>query len=248
MRQEMLIQQSSKDFESKTYISPCVVPILIVHKLKENLHIDLTYEQLKQLINNSKINITSKDIDIHLDEIKNEASKYGNKPLEEIILANWEEAKNFKNAHLKYYEDYLLILKQKIIVTLILIDGLIQTSKDDDVKYLINDLDITLAPNGYIAHDDVERICDALYENIIDLLGVLNQANSVTTYSQPHTTKLKQTINTNNLPTTDLQIKDIYATGGRGYIKLSKRQYDELMEKEISNFQKTFEIIKKEEK
>lgn len=247
MNKEKLIQQSSKTFEDKVYINPYIIPYLITEQLKENLHIDITYEQLKQLVVNAKITVTLKDIDIHLDELKNETIKYSNKPLEELIMSDIEEAKKFKCEHLNYYDTYLKILKQKTTIILLLIDGLMQTSKDENVKHLIDELDINLAINGYVNQNDVERIIKALYENTIDLLGVLNQANNLSTYSQPHTIKLKKTININNLPTTDLQIKDIYATGGRGYINLSKKQYDELIKSEISHFQKTLELIKKED-
>lgn len=249
MTKEQLIQQHILQYENKTFISPYIIPHLIVKKLKDSLHIDLTYEYIKQIVMNSKINITEKDIDNHLEEIRKETDgKYNNKPLEEMIFTNLNEAENFKSEHLNYYKTYLSILKQKITLMLILIDGLMQMNKDDDTICLIEKLDIELYYNGYVSQDDITRVINALCENIIDLLNILNKANTLTTYSQPHTAKFKRAVDVKNLPSTDLQVKDIYTTDGKGYIRLSKRQYDELMKNETSNFQRVIEMINKEDK
>lgn len=212
------------------YICPTLILKSILEQLNHNLGINITYSNLKTIIQKTNVNLTQEEIHTYLEQEKQKTiGKYNNPPLEEIIVKKIEEASAISQEHLNYYKKYIEIVKQKILLILNIVEEIINNDLNNET---ILSLDLNL-DNGQISLEDADRITKALYENIIDLLGLKNKANDLDTYKETYRYKHNKTI-----PTLDLQNKDLSSSSPRGYIRLSKKQYNELCNQSIIKYQK----------
>lgn len=129
-----------------------------------------------------------------------------------------------------YFSNYISILKDKINKLLNIIES-IGNKNIENIKDILEDLDIILDQKGNILGTDVSRLLDATFYNINELCEMLGKANDLYTYLD-----FKLPSSGNYLdgvyPSKDLQVKNGHASYYKGNVALSERQEEQLKNEE----------------
>ncbi len=159
--------------------------------------------ELKRAVNESKVMITKEEITNYLDsafetenaEAKKRIEEYENQKhtehahrINEEAASQWFTDKfltaskyEFNPAVLEYYEKYIKIMKNKVLLLLTIIESL--TDKcDEELDKILNDIDVEINEKGEVSKEDLERLLLTTVYNIDALNDKLTEANDLSSY------------------------------------------------------------------
>ena len=229
-----------------------------------------TLENLKNRVNNNKIDVTEKEITEYLDkkfqeenpELKAriEDSKNKNAGVIEFGMTDeeitqWKQ--NFADSlmvkryyfepyTLEYFKRYSNIVRKKALLLLSIIEKI--GNKDYmSIQDLIIDLDINIDEEGNILKDDINRLIIPTIYNINVLTEKVTQANNLDTYltfkMSKHSLYRDDWSEKEIYPSESIQIKNLYYDHVKGNVRLSNNQRAELEAQQRRSMKKLAQSI-----
>lgn len=151
--------------EKAYYVDPVIICSIVV----DELDLKMSYNEIKKFVNEAKITITQEEINDYLKKEKEE------------INDNYYADLYF----LRYYKNYISILKEKCNIIFEIIDNLMNLNiNNEDQKKLKRLLDINLHIDNYgnIYYEDAEKIINFLIMNIKKIYNKVNMGNDPKIY------------------------------------------------------------------
>jgi len=254
-------------------------PMMLKEILMKELGFQGTYDELKDCVQNSKIKLSEETIKKYLKEKQKKEepdllTQYDKVKPKTINLLEWQdepdlkfikamelERKIAKYAYdpytYKYYQRYIILLKNKCVKFFELIDLLVTKSLhktyNEKTTQLMLEFDIVLNENYKISSIDLFRIVEPFIYNINELRKYLKIANDLETYfKEKKSSELNETLKDGNpesslYPTDNLQVKDAYYIDLAGYIPLTKKQKEQIKKEKEDAFNSWLDDINKDE-
>ena len=229
-----------------------------------------TIENLKNKVNNNKVNVTEDEITEYLDkkfqeenpELKARIENSQNKNIGVIEfgitddeITQWGQnftdrlkAKRyyFEPYTLEYFKRYSNIVRNKALILLDIIEK-IGNKNTNSIQDLIIDLDINIDKEGNILKDDINRLIIPTIYNINVLTEKVTQANNLDTYltfKMSLDSLYRNDCSEEELyPSKSIQIKNLYYDHVKGNVRLSNNQKAELETQQRRSMKKNAKIL-----
>lgn len=247
-----------------------VEPFLLTTIIVEELNLPMSYSEIKEFVNTCEIMITEEEIKVFLEQKRNE--EYPNlkqelenytpisKNLSEVTQEDIEaDAQNFGNEllngryefypyTLKYYKNYVSILKGKCADFFLLIEYLKKGKKNEISKEEQDTLlkyDFHINELGNIYYEDAERFLNPFLYNLKNLYTKVQEGNNPKTYLKVkkslHSLGRDGILESELYPSQELQLQNLAYIGTPGYIALSKDQEEKLKQNHFDFISKMIE-------
>lgn len=226
--------------EIRELVSRCEV-ILTEDKIKEFLEQKrrIRYPNLEKAIKNYKP-IPTNLTEVTIEDIKKQAENFGN-----IALYRRYHLESYT---LHYFKTYISILKEKCKTLFDIFDDLEELKKgiiSKEGRTRFNDLDFHFNSYGDVYIEDLERLGNPIIYNVKKLYDKTMQANNPETYEtfkmSKQRLKCKGAFESDFYPSKEVQIKELHYASEPEFIALSKKQKEELRNKEWAILDKMFE-------
>ncbi len=254
-----------KSTENGHYIDPIIIKTIV----EDCLELNMSFEEVHELVKNAKITLTIKDIEKQLHkkmceehpELKQYAISQANneyftstldskEEIEQLDLLTKAEKYMFKPIIFKYYTNYIEILKQKCLSLFELYYGLYKLSKKEvvspEILNQVKQFDLHLNGVGNLHYDDVVRLSATMIYNLHDLSVKLAEANSYETYLNNVSIKdilyFDQLLPNEKYPSPELQELDSFDNSPQ-FIPYTKKQEKLLLKKKMTNLKKLFDKV-----
>lgn len=238
--------------ENGYFIEPFIIHTILVDELK----LGMSYNGMKEFINEASITINEDEIEEFLDkkfeeenpELKKRMEtprttssiiKLGKASTERFIDGLSAGRYYFEPYSLKFFKIYISILKEKCKTLFSVLEDLEKCKSGElteETKQRFLDLDFHIS-NGNIYITDAERLADAIIYNFKDLYDKVKQGNNLETYlsfKESRESLLKDGIMEGEIyPSKQIQIKDSHNSYQKQFIALSDAQKEQVKKEEI---------------
>ena len=200
-------------------------------------YLGIPFWEIRDYVNNAGVKLTKEEITTFLKEKEKEDNKNKTKKDDSddcILLKGFIDNLASMMAKityeldplaLEYYNTYLNNLKQNTINLINLVDNM----DNDEYKEVFDSLDINVV-NGKVNYEDIIRLCKPIIYNVLRLREVEKKANQKETYLYEE--NWDEIILNNGYPTVSYQVSTYEEVCEDGYIELTKRQKEEMRDKE----------------
>ena len=237
-------------------------PSMIINILEERL--GLKYESIIKIINDANVNIKERDVKRFLDNKYMESHPDARSRLEKLnaklsnrrkgsidefserfsLYLDFDKYK-FEPYTLKYFVNYITILKNKCNDIIKIIDGLVDGTIP---KFILEDLDINLNYDNCILLSDINRLIEPLiynYELLLDYVKRANNFNTYLDYKISLDTVYKNGLSEVELyPSEELQNSLYEFNGEDGYIPYTEKQKKLIRKRENEMITSMCDIVK----
>ena len=217
------------------------------------------FDEVKEFINKIEVKLDEEEIKKYLKDRliaekpdlvkkvkkrknKNNSNKIAKEFVEDLQLS----AYSFHPFTLEYYENYISILKKKILKMINILDQ-IEDKDNKEIFDLLEDLDITIDDNRKIKKEDAERLLHTILYNLSDLLRKFDEANNLETYYNYKLTRdslyRDGLVEDDLYPSENIQEKNLLVGSDSQFIPLTNKQKEMIRENDNKKNKYIFSLI-----
>ena len=222
--------------KSKINVTDEQIETYLDRKFKEN---DLALKTRIEIRKKHKTENKTSEMYINIKRLtKEEINDVGKEFIDNLAAKKYE----FDPAVLSYYKSYSLMCATKAKEILLIIGSICNIYQNDNQE-MLEDLDIQLDTNGDILKSDIIRLVKPAIYNINEFEKTIESANNLDTYLEKKFSEEELIDGMVYCHELEIQKKNLYNDLYEGNVPLTKKQEEEILEKQSNYAAKILSLI-----